>query len=417
MQDNKEPKANWEELWPEAAELCEKGLERLSEHGDLDNEGLEMLKRSANLGYPWGQYKYAISCYYHLDDPQTAFRHFKKAAAAGHLDSLYHLGLLYQKGLASPSRLSKDPCVAELQVQREAAKCYKSAAAGGHWTAQLNLGMMYLNGIGFGRNYHKAFKLIFASACQNYPPAMAQLARLYLDECKAGDNPVEAYIWALLEANGEGSKIAEEIEPLLDPATIHAAQSEAERRQDILLEKGILREEDIKPFAAKKEETQAFHKPESFKIYRPVINGKIAGEYPSPTGQKSAHRSGISLADWNLACFKDLKLTLYLVEKTITLSYRKHKLTKPADALFSPTSLRLLIMYFDQAHQGSSPLGYHDRTIGGMVNSELPNHRIVTYFNCDIRKLFSLDKKARAFEWIGSKYGKSLKSNFELVVK
>jgi len=405
-------KATWEEQWPEAAELCGRGLERLKEHGNTDPEGLELLKKAASLGYPWGHYKYAISCFYHLNEPKTAFRHFKKSAAAGHLDSLYHLGLLYQKGLASPSRLSKDPSVAEVQIQREAVRCYQEAAEGGHWTAQLNLGLMYLSGMGVGRFYRKAFKLIFSSACQNYPPAMAQLARLYLDECKAGYNLIEAYIWALLEANGEGCKIAEEIEPKLSPAQIHSAQEEVDRRQDILLSKGFLSEEDFVPFTKKKEESPA--PPETGKLKTSHQNG---GTVPSES-PKSAHRSGICLADWNIQKLSELKLVYYLKDKNITFSYRKHKATFPAQKLFLSNCLTLLLMHDKHVNYGEQEVGYYDTTIADQRrNSKRNNRGVVSDFNLEFRKLFGLGKEAKAFEWLPAGPSYQLKSNFHLEVK
>lgn len=84
MRDDREKgqEASWEELFPEATRICEEGLKRLKEFGKADPEGLAMLKRAADMGYPWGQYKYAISCFYHLDEPLTALRYFQRSAAS-----------------------------------------------------------------------------------------------------------------------------------------------------------------------------------------------------------------------------------------------------------------------------------------------------------------------------------------------
>lgn len=395
----------WEEQFPEAAQLCGKGLERLKEHGDQDHEGLEMLKRSANMGYPWGQYKYAISCFYHLEEPLAAFRYFRRSASAGHLDSLYHLGLIYQQGIAAPSRLSKDPCVAEIQIQREAAKCYQEAAEGGHWTARLKLGMMYLNGIGVGRNYRRAFKLIFSSACQNYPPAMAQLARLYLDERKAGYDPVEAYIWALLEANGEGCKIAEEIEPKLSPARIHSAQEEAARRQEILAAGGILTPGDIFVFTDKAEQNTA----------------PPTGAAPENTPGAKARRSGLCLADWEVTDIRKLRIDLNPGEKSIVVRYGKRRSRFRENELFNPCEIALLTDYYKHRMDPREPrIGYgrNDHSLSRAYNRRRNNQAVVSDLNYKLRKYFGLDRGVRPFYWFGEKgsQDKVLKCGFQIEV-
>jgi hypothetical protein len=47
----------------------------------------------------------------------------------------------------------------------------------------------------------------------------------------------------------------------------------------------------------------------------------------------------------------------------------------------------------------------------------ITNNRVVTYFNSDIRKLFGLAKKAKAFDWDGGKYNSHLVANITLEVR
>ena len=116
------------------------------------------------------------------------------------------------------------------------------------------------------------------------------------------------------------------------------------------------------------------------------------------TPSQKLHRSGLDYSSWKVCRINDIKVTFYLRDATITLSYKNKKDTQPADKLFSINSLRLLILAYNYIQTGHDQLKKAERTIASAAYPNkymadcLPNNRVVTYFNSDFESCLACRK-------------------------
>lgn len=102
-------------------------------------------------------------------DVRKAARCFLHAAQIGHIDAMYEMGKLYDKGPDFPI----DP--------EKAAKYYRDAAERGHVAAMTALGELYENGVGVDCSYEEALKWYQKGADVNNGDALVHLGYMY--EC------------------------------------------------------------------------------------------------------------------------------------------------------------------------------------------------------------------------------------------
>jgi TPR repeat protein len=132
--------------------------------------GLALGRESEAAGSCFGQLVVGV-CYYLgcggvAQDYAEAVRLFRLAAAQGHADAQYSLGLMFDhgKGVA--------------QDFAEAVRLYSLAAAQGDAHAQVNLGVLFCNGQGVVQDRAEAIRLFRLAAAQGDANATAFLRRL-----------------------------------------------------------------------------------------------------------------------------------------------------------------------------------------------------------------------------------------------
>ena len=87
-------------------------------------------KKSAELGYPWGQYNYALRLFWGggvVKNAAEAANWFRKAADAGIAEAQYMMGVCCQGGFGGPAN------------KEEAIKWFQKAADQGHEQARKSL--------------------------------------------------------------------------------------------------------------------------------------------------------------------------------------------------------------------------------------------------------------------------------------
>jgi hypothetical protein len=257
--------------------------------------------------------------------------------------------------------------------------------------------MIHHEGYETTQDNHSALNAFLHAACLGCLPALRMLVTYYSEGIVYDEDHREAYIWLL-------------IAKALDPASCDPGRQK--------LHEGRLSRREV--IAAQKEARRRFQQ------LRDEGRITLPEELPPPPDPilpapkqpgKTAHRSGLDLSDWKVERLSELRLVFFVDNGLITFSHRGHKATKSAAALFSASSLRLLVRHYDALHQGASPVGYHERDLSRFAGSDLPNHKVVTYFNCDLRRIFGLPKREKPFGWIGGRISRSLCLNFQLEVR
>lgn len=107
-------------------------------------------------------------------DDIKAMELFKKAAAKGHLEATYMIGVLYDLGQGVPAKVANN----KVLRKEEALKYYKQAAEGGHSEAQATLGARLINGKGAPADMPGGISWLRAAAKQNNQMAQASLLAL-----------------------------------------------------------------------------------------------------------------------------------------------------------------------------------------------------------------------------------------------
>jgi TPR repeat protein len=102
------------------------------------------------------------------NDLSLAYTEFLAAAEAGHADSQYNVGLMYEKGIG----VEKD--------EKAAVVWYGKAAAQGNAAAQFNLGVLYEHGRGTKVDFVKANEWYRKASVQGDALAIGNLGMLYV---------------------------------------------------------------------------------------------------------------------------------------------------------------------------------------------------------------------------------------------
>jgi len=350
-------------------------------------EERDKVRRAAELGNPFGQYLWGLVCHYDLGEPLQAWDWFSRSAAHGYHDSVRHQALLMETGLIPLKGSSRNPETHALQIRAAAAKLYLKAAELGNYQAKFQYALCCLEGRGRAVNFREAAHWLLESACQGHKPAQERLAALCLDPAISAYDPFEACVWASVAATPETAGIFAALGSLLSPAGIDAAQAEAVRRSALIAENGRLSPEDLEAFE------------------RPLSTPRKRSAAPARDAKKLAE-----LQQWRLNDSKNLKLAYFLDSGKITFHYGNKKLTIPAVNILPERCLALLRIYFDH-RAGIQSLDYHGLNIAAESGCRRQNHTIVDDFNHEFRKLFGLERRFRAFRWIGKGRGKSLHAN------
>jgi TPR repeat protein len=140
----------------------------VAEHGDIEVQ--------FQVGFA---YEYIVS----KPDYQEAFIWYSMAAESSHREAIYHLGLLYEKGLGIP------------QDYQKAIQLYHSAGHLGSDKALHQLGVAYQDGNGVDVDLRKAIEYYTLSANLGNPEYQHFLGRLYEEGQLVQKGPQEALKW------------------------------------------------------------------------------------------------------------------------------------------------------------------------------------------------------------------------------
>lgn len=154
---------------------------------------LAPLLRAAEAGDAEAQFTLA-STLYHGGSAEQAVGWLKKAAERKHPKAWRLLGDFHAKGLVAKGK--PDP--------REAAACYQRAAALGDAAAMGRLSEYYFEGRGVARSTYAGVKWLRAAAQAGDRGAARLLAMRLSDGDDVPRDPVEAYQWLIVGADGFG---------------------------------------------------------------------------------------------------------------------------------------------------------------------------------------------------------------------
>ncbi len=120
----------------------------------------------------------------------------------------------------------------------EAAKWFRKAAAQGHPEAQYNLGLMHYNGQGVPKNDVEAAKWFRKAAAQGHPGAQNNLGVMCALGRGVPQNDVEAYAWFSIAA-AQGVTSAE-VRDIVAERMTYEARDHAQRLAQQYWEKYVL---------------------------------------------------------------------------------------------------------------------------------------------------------------------------------
>jgi len=130
---------------------------------------------------------------YQANNLPLAYKEFLTAANAGHSDSQFNVGLMYEQGIG----VAKD--------EKEAVVWYGKSAAQGNAAAQFNLGVLYENGRGTAIDYPKANEWYRKASVQGDPLAIGNLGMLYVRGQGVKENKVAGVALLLVSATMDSS--------------------------------------------------------------------------------------------------------------------------------------------------------------------------------------------------------------------
>lgn len=137
------------------------------------SQAIQLLTPLANQSNSQAQFRLGMM-YYHgqgiPEDEKLAIYWLKKAAAQGHVESMFELGNAYLLGHQA-AMLVPDP-------DREAALWYFQAASAGHAEAQYHLGLLFLAGKGVVDSRKEAMNWFRKAAAQGHPEAKRALGKV-----------------------------------------------------------------------------------------------------------------------------------------------------------------------------------------------------------------------------------------------
>lgn len=150
-----------------------------------------------------------------------AMRWFKKAAAQGHAEAQYSIGMLYDYGLGVPPNHVK------------AMKWYLLAADQGHAGAQYSIGMLYDVGLGVTSDPAMAMKYYLLAAVQNHASAQNNIGLLYAKGEGVPQDNNEALKWFQGAAAQEHEAAKGNIERLNENISIERPNSKQSKRKTV----------------------------------------------------------------------------------------------------------------------------------------------------------------------------------------
>lgn len=177
-----------------------------------------------------------------VQDKQRAFSYYQKAAALGHADALYQLGMAYLTGengltqdtplaltyfkkaayAGSPDALYQLAEISTLNLEGRPADLNKAfgfylmAAQRGQAKAQYKLGLMFLTGRGIPQNDNTAIYWLTNSARQGYVLAQKQLADLFVQSGQRFYSLLDAYSWYSIIAAYNTDEVGKESQEARD---------------------------------------------------------------------------------------------------------------------------------------------------------------------------------------------------------
>lgn len=123
-----------------------------------------------------------------------AVTEFRAAADAGHSDSQFNLGLMYEQGIG----VTKD--------EKEALNWYLKASLQGNSNAQYNLAVLYENGRGCDVNFKEAHRWYREAVVQGDGLAVGNLGMLYIRAQGVKENKVAGLALLLTSVTMENSQ-------------------------------------------------------------------------------------------------------------------------------------------------------------------------------------------------------------------
>ncbi len=130
---------------------------------------------------------------YQANNIPLAFKEFSAAAEAGHADSQFNLGIMYEQGIG----VSKD--------EKQAIVWYRKSAVQGNALAQFNLAVLYENGRGTAVDFAQAHEWYREASAQGDPLAIGNLGMLYVRGQGVKENKVAGVALLLVSATMDSS--------------------------------------------------------------------------------------------------------------------------------------------------------------------------------------------------------------------
>ena len=146
------------------------------------------------------------------------FAQLKKRAESGNAEAQFALGWIYMRGEGYTGTTYMRDVPKDVEKAHD---LYQKAAAQGHVNAQYNLGMLYKLGLGVKEDADKAFMWLQKAAAQGNDIAQYNVGAMYADGAGVERNLARACAWVALAAaqgNEKARKNYFAIEPKLTPA-------------------------------------------------------------------------------------------------------------------------------------------------------------------------------------------------------
>jgi TPR repeat protein len=138
-------------------------------------------------------------------DDGEAVQWYRRAADQGYAPAQYDLGIAYRDGRG----VAKN--------EADFVQWNRTAAEQGFAPAQHNLGVQYFNGIrGLPQDSAEAMKWLRSAADQGWVPSQGMIAVIYSQGRGAAKDPVEAYKWFTLAAQGAQNPVRDQIRAARD---------------------------------------------------------------------------------------------------------------------------------------------------------------------------------------------------------
>ena len=165
------------------------------------NQGVELLKKAADLGHAKAQYNLGVHLHQVVGAYEEAYPYFEKAAnqdillahhmlgcyySAGFLTppslekALYHFRYAAQKGVADSQYNAGVLLLCEKETTEEGFQYFVMAAEQNHCDAQYNLGVCFAQGIGTAPSRNKAIHYLELAVKQKHPKAAKALETILM---------------------------------------------------------------------------------------------------------------------------------------------------------------------------------------------------------------------------------------------